>query len=174
MAKRGSPEWRENIRASKKTHGDAGHGNLGQKNARAAEYRIWSLIVQRCTRKSNPAYSSYGGRGITVCKRWLKYESFLTDMGRRPAIGYSVERNNNDKGYNKHNCTWLPRKYQSRNRSTTVRITYEKKTLHLAEWARRTGMNRNTIVRRIRAGLSLKQVFGRPVRGSSKKGTSSK
>ena len=174
MAKRGSQEWRENIRTSKQKHGDAGHGNLGQPNARAAEYRIWSLIVQRCTNKDNPAYSRYGGRGITICRRWLSYRNFLADMGRRPTDKHSVERKNNDKGYFKANCVWLLKKHQSRNTSRTVRITFNGRTAHLAEWARIVGLHRTSIKQRLEAGWSIERALTQPSRVSSKASTFSK
>ena len=69
-------------------------------------YKIWNSMIQRCTNANNKKYNIYGGRGITVCDRWLNsFESFYTDMGDKPE-GMSLDRRDNSKGYSKSNCRW--------------------------------------------------------------------
>jgi hypothetical protein len=63
-----------------------------------AEYKVWLGMLQRCENPNNKAYKYYGGRGITVCKRWHDYRNFLADMGRRPP-GLTLERIDNDGPY---------------------------------------------------------------------------
>jgi hypothetical protein len=70
----------------------------------------------RCERPTNNRYELYGGRGITVCKRWETFENFLADMGPRPDGDYSIDRENNDGNYEPGNCTWATRSKQMRNR----------------------------------------------------------
>lgn len=77
-------------------------------------YRTWGMMLQRCNNPNFPAYENYGGREITVCERWLKFENFLTDMGERPD-GFMIERINNNKGYFPKNCCWTTRIEQNRN-----------------------------------------------------------
>ena len=79
------------------------------------EYRVWSSMHQRCTNPKHIRYANYGGRGISVCERWNKFEMFFSDMGRRPA-GLTLERVNNDEGYNPANCKWATLSEQNRNR----------------------------------------------------------
>ena len=72
-------------------------------------------MLSRCENKNVPAFKNYGGRGITVCKRWHKFENFLADMGERP-FGLTLDRKNNDKGYYKRNCKWSTWIEQQNNR----------------------------------------------------------
>jgi len=72
-------------------------------------------MLQRCFDANSKAYCWYGGRGITVCKRWLKFENFYADMGDPPP-GLSIDRINNDGNYEPGNCRWSTRAEQVRNR----------------------------------------------------------
>ncbi len=72
-------------------------------------------MIKRCTKPSQTSYRNYGGRGITVCKRWLVFEHFLADMGERPA-GKTIDRINNDDNYQPDNCRWATRQQQDQNR----------------------------------------------------------
>jgi hypothetical protein len=153
MAKRGTKEWKDKISAANRKHGDATHTH------RASEYRIWSLMIQRCNTPSNPAYRIYGARGIKVCRRWLSYENFLKDMGRRPSTKHTLERRDNDKGYTPSNCSWAPRKTQQRNMRRNRRITLHGKTQCLAAWSEELGIPRQTIANRLDRGWSVEKAL---------------
>jgi len=71
-------------------------------------------MVQRCTNPKAQAWRNYGGRGISVCERWLKFENFLADMGERPA-GLDLDRINNDGNYELGNCRWTTRSVNIKN-----------------------------------------------------------
>jgi hypothetical protein len=81
------------------------------------EYRIWYGMIRRCCDRREPAFERYGGRGIGVCDRWRHdFMAFLSDMGPRPAPGYSLDRVDNDGSYTPENCRWATRFLQSQNR----------------------------------------------------------
>lgn len=72
-------------------------------------------MLDRCGNPNNTKFAEYGGRGITVCKRWRDFVSFLADMGERPA-GCSLDRINNDGNYEPGNCKWSTYREQANNR----------------------------------------------------------
>ena len=87
-------------------------------------YKTWSGIKQRCLNSNDPAYKDYGGRGITVCKRWLDFKNFYEDMGDPPE-GMEIDRKENDKGYYKDNCRWTTSTINNRNRRS-MKLSIEK------------------------------------------------
>ena len=127
------------------------------------EYYSWASMKSRCLNKNYISYKDYGGRGITVCKKWLKFEDFYKDMGKRPEK-MSLDRINNEKGYCKENCRWATMKQQSRNKRNNRLITFKGETKCLAEWAIKLKMEESTIRRRLRDwGNNVEKVFDTPV-----------
>jgi hypothetical protein len=127
---------------------------------RTAEYRIWSNILSRCTNKHVKKYPIYGGRGITVCDRWLKFENFHADMGPRPSPKHSIDRIKNEQGYNKDNCRWALDVIQANNRRDNRMLEYKGKKQSLALWAREIGINYDTLKSRINRGWSFEKAIG--------------
>lgn len=128
----------------------------------SSEYDTWISIRERCNNPNNKNYSDYGARGIKVCKRWDSkggFERFLTDMGKRPNKGYSIERKNNNGPYSPKNCRWATMKEQKNNCRNTVWITWKGKTKTLADWSEITGVPLVRLKRRYYDGMPLDRMM---------------
>jgi hypothetical protein len=104
------------------THGQSNH----------PVYRIWIDMRSRCLNPSHQSYSDYGGRGITVCQEWIEsFETFLNDVGERPfdppdwtgkTAFYSIDRIDNDRGYEPGNVRWATPAEQQLNKRSARRL----------------------------------------------------
>ena len=98
-------------------------------------YHIWEAMKQRCTNYKNSAYNNYGGRGVFICKDWLVFTNF-----RQWALmsGYSenlsIDRIDNNGGYEPSNCRWATIKEQDNNKRNNILLTFEGETKTLAQW----------------------------------------
>jgi hypothetical protein len=116
-------------------------------------------MIARCENPREPCYPNYGGRGIRICERWrARFAAFLSDMGERP-MGHSIERINNEGDYEPGNCRWATTAEQARNNRRNVRITHDGETLCVQDWAKRTGIDRRTLLWRLRNGVPQEELF---------------
>jgi hypothetical protein len=121
-------------------------------------YAVWYSMMSRCYRPHCTGYQYYGGEGIEVCKKWHDYYGFLADMGLKPD-GMTLERRNNDGPYELANCLWATYSTQARNRRSNVMLTYNGRTLCVADWALELGLPPITIYARIRRGCSIERTL---------------
>ena len=107
-----------------------------------AEYRAWCNMKQRCYNKSRHDYPRYGGRGIVVCELWVdSFECFLNDMGLKASDELSLDRIDNNKGYNKKNCRWATPYQQANNKRNNILIEIDGLTRSILGWSDFTGLS---------------------------------
>lgn len=124
----------------------------GEATKRTPEYQAWTNMKQRCLNRNGPRFKDWGGRGIRVCDRWLAFENFLADMGRRPSRLHSLDRIDPDGHYEPGNCRWATRREQQRNRRDNETLTAFGKTQSIDDWADEFGVHRALIRGRIKQG----------------------
>ena len=106
-------------------------------------------MLTRCKNIGSKDWADYGGRGIKICKRWLRgVENFLSDMGEKPK-NYSLDRINVNGNYSPSNCRWANKYEQARNRRNNHLIKYCNKKLTISEWSQINNIKAATIERRI-------------------------
>jgi len=88
-------------------------------------YGVWINMKARCSNKKHDMYHRYGGRGITICEKWVdSFQSFYNDMIDGYAYGLQIDRRNNDGNYEPDNCRWLTRAENMQN-SSKAKLTFE-------------------------------------------------
>jgi len=131
----------------------------------APEYEAWRAMKKRCYSNNTENWIHYGGRGITVCERWLNSsEAFLEDMGRRPSSRHSLGRINNDGNYEPSNCRWETPSQQLNNTRTNHTLEFRGEVATIAQWALKIGVPRHLICSRIRYGWSVEKTLTTPNR----------
>ncbi len=81
-------------------------------------YNIWCNIKARCNNPKNPDYYLYGARDIKVYSEWEN--NFTTFREWAMQNGYddelTIDRRENNEGYNPDNCRWVTWAVQQANR----------------------------------------------------------
>jgi len=140
----------------------AKHGCASRTSPKQKVHHVWSSIKQRCTNPKNTTYKSYGGRGISMYSEWMKdFTSFYAYIGEPPNYieRWTIERIDNNKGYEPDNIKWALPKEQASNRRTNVRLTYEGETLTIQQWAYKLGMSPTTLIKRKTKGKSVEEIL---------------
>jgi len=140
-----------NIRGGTKSCGCSRrkHGHSRPGKTSTPTYTSWLCMRRRCSDQSHDSYPRYGGRGITVCKRWQdSFIHFLEDMGEKPA-NHEIDRIDGDKGYYLENCRWVLSKTNNRNKQSIRMIEHKGRTQCLAAWAEESGIKLSTLYSRL-------------------------
>lgn len=140
-----------------KTHGNTKHGLR-----RTLEYGIWANIKSRCTNPNDQAFEYYGGRGIKICDRWLRFENFLEDMGKRPSSKSTLDRKDNNGDYEKSNCRWITMKEQCNNRRSNRILSFNGKSQNISQWAKELNIQAALISLRLGRGWSVEEALSKP------------
>lgn len=142
------------------------HGHAKTK-ANTSEYSSWRNMISRCTNQNHPSFKDYGGRGISVCGRWLgKYgfQNFLEDMGRRPSPAHSIDRRENNGNYELANCRWATRAEQDNNKRDNVVVAAFGKRMTMTEWGKETGIPPRTLRSRLNSKtFTIEEALTEPV-----------
>ena len=137
-------------------------------------YKSYQNMISRCENPNDSEYKNYGERGIHVCDEWksekggrmkegfLKFYNWSMEHGYEE--GLTIDRIDNNKGYEPSNCRWATMKDQNNNRRNNHRITYNNETKTASEWSEVTGIPASTIAKRHREGWSAEKTIETPVR----------
>lgn len=134
------------------------------------EYRAWKNMKARCGSPKNDHYVRYGGRGITVDAVWLKsFEAFFEHVGKAPSLKHSLERLDNDKGYEPGNVVWATAAQQNRNKSTNAFLEVSGVRKTLEHWGQELGLDPSLISARVRRlGWSPERALTTPARADKR------
>jgi hypothetical protein len=125
-------------------------------------YQNWMHAKGRCNDTRNKYYKDYGGRGIKVCDRWSSFEAFWEDMGPTWKEGLTLDRINNQKGYEPDNCRWATAMEQANNRWDNRIINTPNGRMTISQAARLFGINQHTLFGRVRANWPDDRLFDPP------------
>lgn len=129
------------------------HGNETHKLSQTRPYQIWVSMRRRCFDPQDKDWPNYGGRGITVCKRWqTEFALFWEDMRVGYSAALTLGRRDNDKGYSAANCRWETVQQQANNRRGNVRIHTPLGEMTVSEAARAFHLKPITIYKRMERG----------------------
>lgn len=131
---------------------------------------IYCDMKQRCYNTKHEAYKNYGGRGITICDEWndrekigytskgfMAFQNWALSHGYKD--GLTIDRIDNNKGYNPKNCRWIQPKAQSNNKRNNRLITYKGSTQTLKQWCEELKLNYPTTRMRLERGWSVARTF---------------
>lgn len=134
-----------------------------------SEYKSWQKLRARCNNPNDDSYPDYGARGIRVSERWDSFELFLSDMGPKPTPKHTIEREDNDLGYEPMNCHWATAREQARNTRRSVYVEYQGERLLLLDLCDRLGLSRGVIYGRLKNGWDIERALTTPVRNKTKR-----
>lgn len=148
--------------------------SCSKRGKKTPTYNAWCGMRKRCLNKNYKNFNNYGGRGISICDRWLLengFVNFLADMGERPSIIHSLDRKNNNGNYEPSNCRWATKKEQDRNRRSNIIVEYNGENRLLIELAEQFNISDRILRRRVHRDWPLEIALKTPVYNGNKLST---
>ena len=126
-------------------------------------YNVWQGLKTRCNNPNSNRFKYYGGKGIKVCEEWLEFNNFFNwAVTHGYKEGLTLDRLDSEKGYSLDNCQWVDYKHQNSHKSNQKRILYGGREFTLKEATRIAQVPLTTIYRRLRRGMSHKDIIELP------------
>lgn len=126
-------------------------------------------MIDRCCNPDSKRYMDYGGRGITICHEWMDDFDNFADWAKENGyeLGLTIDRIDNNGNYEPHNCRWITKKEQNRNKRTNVMIEYHGETKPLIVWCEQLGLRYDPTHNRLEKGWSVEDAFNTPLANES-------
>ena len=122
---------------------------------------IYNGMRLRCYNENNVNYKYYGGKGVAICDEWLlSFENFFDwAINNGYNENLTIDRIDSEKEYSPDNCKWSTKKEQAYNRSMSVKLTLNGRTMYMTEWAEELGIDKKTLSWRYRNGWSDEEIL---------------
>ena len=120
-------------------------------------------MKRRCLDPAYYAYRNYGGRGITVCERWMDFQNFYEDMGSPPFKNAHIDRINNNLGSSPANCRWASPSENCKNRRDTILLSHNDDIVCASDLAKKYNIKPTTFIGRLKRGWSVSRAILEPV-----------
>lgn len=116
-------------------------------------YCVWDSMIQRCENSRCSTYPHYGGRGISVCKKWHKFNTFFKWAKKNGYNGtLTLDRINVDGNYSPKNCRWVDYKTQAKNKRNNNFFIINGKRIVVSELCEKMGLSRAQLIKKAIAG----------------------
>lgn len=125
----------------------------------SAPYVIWCSMKARCLNPKNTRFADYGGRGIEICDRWMKFENFWGDMGPTWTEGLTIERSDVNGNYEPRNCHWATWSEQNSNKRSFARVSFRGQLYTIKALADAVGVNADNFRYRLKSGRSVEEAI---------------
>ena len=147
-------------------------GRITHGMSHSREYEAWANIINRCCNPKHPNFPRYGGRGISMCTEWREdFTAFIAHIGPRPSDKHSVERIDNNRGYEPGNVRWATHLEQMHNTRGNVFVEIDGIRKTLGEWAREKDIHTTTLSHRIARGMTPRDAILTPPKFCGRRAT---
>jgi len=163
---RGGWSIEKTLSTPNRTKSCAPHTTHGQSNT--ALYHLWSNIKDRCLNKNNSMWKDYGGRGIKICNIWandfIAWKEYIEALPNYGEQNRSIDRIDNDKGYEPGNLRWATKIEQANNKRGNTTVTFKSETHTISEWSKLTGISASAIGNGLRKGWAIEVALTTPIK----------